>query len=227
MNVLALDTSQIQATVCLLTDGKLRAQASGSVQVAHSEALLPLIDALLKQERLTLAELDTFAAGVGPGSFTGIRIGCATIKALAQVTRRPIIPFSSLRATVLSVLNPGCDVVALVNAYQGQVFAGWTMPNGEWREDVLSAADWRKLHFEEVRNNAQGRTIRFCGTGAKLYWAAVEEGEGTELTSVAYLNADGIARACVDQPAVSYAKLIANYLRSSQAEFKLASSLAK
>jgi len=103
MKLLAVDTSQLQAAVCLLDGGRVLAGHTGSVDVAHSEGLLAHVDALLRGASLRLDQLDGFAAGVGPGSFTGIRIGCATIKALAQVLDKPVVAFSSLRATALSL----------------------------------------------------------------------------------------------------------------------------
>src|SRR4051794_32319684 len=100
--VLALDSSQLQATVCLVENGQVVGAHTGSIDVAHSEALLAHLDELLRAAGRKLSDLDAFGIGIGPGSFTGIRIGCATVKALAQVTRKPVLPFSSLRATALS-----------------------------------------------------------------------------------------------------------------------------
>jgi tRNA threonylcarbamoyladenosine biosynthesis protein TsaB len=142
MRVLAFDTSQIQAAVCLVEDGKLLHGLTGAMSVAHSEALLPLIDRLLKAAGVELGAIDAFAVGVGPGSFTGIRVGCATAKAFAQARRRPVGGFSSLRALSFSKDASG-RAEAVVNAYQGQVFVGCFAPNGEWTEEAAPADAWR------------------------------------------------------------------------------------
>lgn len=220
MRVLALDSSQIRASVCLIRDGHLEAARSGSVDVAHSEALLPHIDGLLRDQRLTVGDIDAFAVGVGPGSFTGIRIGCATVKGLAQVLSKPMIAFSSLRAMALSV-GEGAAVVAMVNAYQGQVFFGWTAPDGSWHEDALSVRTWLERHGHELRSGTL-----FCGSGVKLYGHEVTA-LGAVLSELDHITAEGIVRAIKGSDARPYAELSANYLRPSQAEVKLASKLAK
>ncbi|MBI3543573.1 MAG: tRNA (adenosine(37)-N6)-threonylcarbamoyltransferase complex dimerization subunit type 1 TsaB [Deltaproteobacteria bacterium] len=220
MTWLAVDTSQLQAAVCLLDGANVVAGHTGSVDVAHSEGLLPHVDSLLRKASIRLDQLDGFAAGVGPGSFTGIRIGCATIKALAQVLGKPVVAFSSLRATALS-LEAADDVVAIVNAYQGQVFAGWTDEAGTWREDALTADAWAGEHGRSVSER------RFCGNGAKPFWKAFEGLPGARLTDLVHVTPDGIARAVKDGKRLTYRELSANYLRPSQAEAKLASALAK
>lgn len=219
MRTLALDCSQIQATVCLIEEDRLAGTRTGSVDVAHSEALLPHIHALLGDAGWALSSIDRFAVGVGPGSFTGIRIGCATIKALAQVLVKPIIPFSSLRATALSA-GPR-PVVAMINAYQGQVFVGWNdAGSGAWREDAMPAAAWCDKHA-----SGSGQLV-VCGNGAKLFWPEIEKklGERARLVAeVLYPEAKGILSAALENTnaATDYARLSANYMRPSQAEIKL------
>ena len=222
MRILVLDTSQIQAAMCVLEGDLLKAELSGSVDVSHSEALLRHLHELLKQASLEIKDIDAFAAGVGPGSFTGIRIGCATVKALAQVTAKPVLPFSSLRATALA-LGEGRNVVSVVNAYQGQVFVGW-WAGGTWHEDAMTAHTWCAQHGEAL---AKIGGLTFCGTGAELYRAEFEALPRAEFSSSAYVTALGMQRALKDVTAVHYSKLVANYLRPSQAEVKLGVSLAK
>lgn len=221
--VLAIDTSQLRAALCALEDGRLVAEQAGSIDVAHSEALLPLLHRLLSGLGWELSGLDAFAVGVGPGSFTGIRIGCATVRALAQVTGKPIYPFSSLRALALSA-DPGGteEAVALVEAYQGQVFAGWRDAKGDaWQEDAVTVADWLARARPE-------EGCLFCGSGARKGWTELSSLPGAKLSPVEHVTAQGIARLLASSTGgpVSYQNLTANYLRPSQAEAKL-SSLAQ
>lgn len=226
MNVLALDSSQIQAAISLVVDDKLVATSEGSIAVSHSEALLLLIDRLLKQSQLTLDKIDAFGVGVGPGSFTGIRIGCATVKTLAQVLDKPIFPFSSLKALALSCDPNLGGLVAMANAYQGQVFVGWLNQNQTWFEDVMSAEEWCQKHGLHIASN-----LRFCGNGAVAYRSSIESvlaGRSIEFTeSTLYSSAPGVARAIVGVTPVSYAQLQAHYMRRSQAEIKLEATVAK
>lgn len=226
--VLALDSSQLQASVALVEAGRLVDSAGGNVAVAHSEALLPLVDKILKSTGKKLADIDSFAVGVGPGSFTGIRIGCATIKTLAQVLDKPVLPFSSLKALALSFDGSLDGVVAMANAYQGQVFVGWQNSLGEWREDVLSAKDWCLLHGKNLQ------TLKFCGNGATVYRAAIEEamqspsGASFQIhEQPAFVTTEGISRVLSGIAPVSYQTLQANYMRPSQAEITLQASVAK
>lgn len=226
MKVLALDSSQIQAAIALVVDGKLVATSEGSVAVSHSEALLALIDRLLTQANITLGEIDAFGVGVGPGSFTGIRIGCATVKTLAQVLNKPILPFSSLKALALSADDHLDGLVAMANAYQGQVFIGWLDQNKTWIEDVMSADVWCQQYG--LQNTSE---IRFCGNGAVVYRAAIEAalaGRSFEISeSTLYCSSIGVSRAILGVAPISYAQLHANYMRPSQAEIKLEATVAK
>lgn len=228
--ILAVDTSQIQAAVALVRDGKLVDSVTGNVAVSHSEALMPLIDELLKRAGLKVSDIDAFGVGVGPGSFTGIRIGCATVKGLAQVLNKPVLPFSSLRALAYSVDGSLNVTVAMANAYQGQVFAGWQGLDGNWNEDVLPAAEWcsRFAKPMTLRNE-----IRFCGNGSTVYRAAIEEAMRSIspnykiIDQTSYVAPSGVLRAISEASVISYAELQANYVRLSEAEIKLKAKVAK
>lgn len=224
--LLALDASQIQATVCLIEGEHLIASETGSIEAAHSEALLPKIDQLLKRAGITLDGLDGFAVGVGPGSFTGLRIGCATIKALAHVQGKPIVPFSSLKAMALGA-SADATVIAMSNAYQGQVFVGWTDAQGAWNEDAMPPALWCEKYLASL-----GRQAVFCGAGAKLYWSHISAGREQSVSLLSesnylYPESVGLVRAVAENHGrtVQYLELAANYLRPSAAELKL--SVAK
>ena len=237
MRLLALDTSQLQAAVCVLDSGRVLASETSEVNVAHSEALLPIVDRVLRSAGFKARELDAFVAGVGPGSFTGIRIGCATIKGLAQAQGKPVLGVSSLRALVLSA-GEQPTIVAMTNAYQGQVFAGWFDASGQWKEDALGAAQWL---VEHGKARAAGG-LSFCGTGAALYWPALSA-EASRLglaadalkliDGVQHVSPEGLGRLVALElkrnPGAlrPYAQLQANYLRPSQAEIKFGTGVAK
>jgi len=222
MKLLALDTSQIQASVCVISDTELLASRTGSTSVSHSEGLLPLVEGALADAATALEEIDAFAVGVGPGSFTGLRIGCSTVKGFAQVLEKEILPFSSIRALVLSEKDAD---VAMANAYQGQVFAGWTgSASGQWQEDALTASDWCQ------RFGGGRRNLAFCGSGARVYWAKIAAVlENPRLLDAIHVNPEGIFRAVREKlshrngsPFVRYDRLQANYMRPSAAEIKFA-----
>ena len=97
MNILAIDTSTSTATVALQVEKNIYVKDLNDTQT-HSQKLLPLISEILQEHNLKIKDIDTYICGNGPGSFTGIRIGASTIKALAQVTNKEIFGVSTLDA---------------------------------------------------------------------------------------------------------------------------------
>ena len=102
MTVFALDSASKAAGVCILQDGRMVYHASLCRGLTHSETLLPLCDEAFRAAQITPADVDVFAAAAGPGSFTGLRIGLATLKGLAFVHNTPCVCVSTLEALALS-----------------------------------------------------------------------------------------------------------------------------
>src|SRR3972149_4574224 len=90
MNILGIDTSTMMGAVGIIDGETLVAELRTNVAVTHSERLMLHIDGLLKSARLTLADMDGFAVTTGPGSFTGLRIGLAAVKAMADAGGKPV-----------------------------------------------------------------------------------------------------------------------------------------
>src|SRR5438270_5446530 len=133
MRILALDTSTLQASVALASDGQLVAERE-RVVTTHSESLLVLVDECLRAADLRPADVDVVACGAGPGSFTGLRIGLATAKGLCFALGRPLALVSSLEA--LAARAPDGPACAIIDAYKCEVFAGrFTVKGGVPRAD--------------------------------------------------------------------------------------------
>ena len=98
MIILAFDTATPTCSIALLADGKLVAETTSFEKGTHSRRLLPMIDSMLVGESINLAAIDGFAATIGPGSFTGLRIGISTLKGLAAATGKPVVVVSTLEA---------------------------------------------------------------------------------------------------------------------------------
>lgn len=96
MKVLSIETASNNCSVAILEDTKIIKEMSICDENTHSQKLMPLIDAILKECKLTLSNIDLFASDKGPGSFTGIRIGIATLKAFHDTLNKPIFGISSL-----------------------------------------------------------------------------------------------------------------------------------
>jgi tRNA threonylcarbamoyladenosine biosynthesis protein TsaB len=127
MLLLVTDTSGKQGCVALV-----RADEAGRIEVIEetplaggtfSAQLVPQIAAILSKHTLSKADLGAFIVVSGPGSFTGLRVGLAAIKALAEILRKPIVPISLLEVIALASRREG-KVVAALDAGRGEVYAG-------------------------------------------------------------------------------------------------------
>ena len=98
MKILALDSTAKVASVALCEDGQLLGEYTINNGNTHSETLLPMVESLLKIFELSIYDIDAFAVAAGPGSFTGVRIGVATVKGLAFGTDKPCFGISTLEA---------------------------------------------------------------------------------------------------------------------------------
>ena len=103
MNILAIDSSGLTASVALQTDGKLTAEYTVNNKKTHSQTLLPMIEEIMRSEGLEPKDLDCIAVSAGPGSFTGLRIGSATAKGLGLALDIPVAEVSTLQALLQSV----------------------------------------------------------------------------------------------------------------------------
>ncbi|MGE4233863.1 MAG: tRNA (adenosine(37)-N6)-threonylcarbamoyltransferase complex dimerization subunit type 1 TsaB [Bacteriovoracia bacterium] len=219
--ILAFDCSQIQAIVCLLDSNfNLVDSLRGSTSIAHSEGLMALVDSLLKRNQIdenNLDKINGIGVGIGPGSFTGLRIGVATARAFAQAislkcTKKiPVYPFSSLQALELSQKRSDSQVIIVANnAYQGQLFIRFN------HQDLASEPSvWiqQSLKKEQEYLVCGGAADSFL-EASKLY--NVKKSSQNEIT------AEAIALCVKLTESADYQKVLPNYIRPSQAEIKLA-----
>ena len=151
MLLLVTDTSGKQGSVALARAGERDRDHVELIEVVFlaggmfSAQLVPQIAALLAQHRLSKADIDAFVVVSGPGSFTGLRVGLAAIKALAEILQKPIVPVSLLEVVATASRVQG-KVVALLDAGRGDVFFGAYEISGEsvqvLQEQLLSKAEF-------------------------------------------------------------------------------------
>lgn len=120
--ILALDTSAQISSVALCQAETLVAESALNLRSTHSQSLLAQIDGLLKAAGWTLADLDLLAVVTGPGAFTGVRIGVATIKGLAQVLGLPVVSVSSLAAVAMNLPLLFLPVCVFIDARKKEVY---------------------------------------------------------------------------------------------------------
>jgi len=177
MRILAIDTSTRAGGAAILRDDSLLEHVFDKSQEEFSSLLFRWVNSLLDRTRLKLSDFDLFAVAVGPGSFTGLRVGLTAAKAWAEVFKKPIAAVSGLEAIAAQVarVDGGEELLAVVtNARRGQIFgASYETLKGRWvrkGEEVLTSAD---EFFEEVSRQAGGRNVMVATPEAGLVQVAL------------------------------------------------------
>lgn len=138
MKTLVIDTSNKIASVSIFEDNKVLNEKFSDDQKTHSEKLLPMVDEILSDENITIRDIDLFVVSVGPGSFTGIRIGVATVKGMVQALGKKVISTTSLEGLI--EMADSENVCAIINARHGNVYAQ-VKHNGKLLEPDCRAID--------------------------------------------------------------------------------------
>jgi tRNA threonylcarbamoyladenosine biosynthesis protein TsaB len=131
MRVLALETSTLAGGVALVDGERLVAEYVLDVSVTHSERLMAAVDRVLGDARWAPRELEGLAVSIGPGSFTGLRIGVSTIKGLALALGLPIAAVPTLDAMAAAVPWPALPVCPILHARRGEVYASFYRHDGD------------------------------------------------------------------------------------------------
>lgn len=168
MLILAIDTTTLHGSVALLKDSHLLAEVSCVASLTHSERLLPAVDLILRQQDLTIKDVEAFAVAAGPGSFTGIRIGLSTIKSFALASGNPIAPVSTLKALALKLKLPHNHLLCpLLDARKGEVYAAlFEVKRGQLAEVVSQGVYSPDQFFTRLPSH---RLISFIGSGVDVW----------------------------------------------------------
>lgn len=137
MKILAIDTSSSICSVAILEDEKIIDKNELNDGKTHSENLMPLVDELLKRNSLDMAQINMLACSVGPGSFTGIRIGVSSIKPIAEVLNVKVASVTSLETLAKNVTDAQ-TIVSLIDARNNQVYCGIFDKNHELKENYIA-----------------------------------------------------------------------------------------
>jgi tRNA threonylcarbamoyladenosine biosynthesis protein TsaB len=220
MLLLAIDTSGKQGSIALAKCGA--GESCAIVEIVplaggtFSAGLVPQIAALLKKHGHSKNDLEAFAVTSGPGSFTGLRVGLAAIKALAEALQKPIVAISLLEAVARSAASRG-RVLAALDAGRGDVYVG----DYELGQHVRMHSE-RLLSREEFVAEAQGKAVVTPDAGLADAVRAVGVIAGIRVEQIEYPNSGVIARLGWERlqrdQTVRPEELEANYIRHSDAE---------
>lgn len=172
MRILAIDTASDTACVGLVEDGVVRAEELVRVSAQHGETLLPRVAHVLEVAGVARTEIDLIAVGLGPGSFTGVRIGLATAKGLAIGLGKPIVGVRSSRA--LAAAAEGARRIVAIDGKKGEVFASaWTFADGALCALLEDTHGKPEAMAERVRSAIGTGAATLVGTAASAYPAFV------------------------------------------------------
>ena len=236
MRILAIDTSAVCASVAVTESGKVLSESSVNTGLTHSRTLLPMIDSTLKNAEIELNDIDFFACSVGPGSFTGVRIGVATAKGLASPFGTPCVGVSSLEAMAYMYSELPAVICPVLGARRGNVYAAVFLSDGKGNvtrlcdDDLVAISDMEGFIAGAVDGASDLPTsLYFCGDSIKECSEAIGEGFSLQLcpTPAMLVSPSGYgAAACGlakynsadDKSGFTDAALLPIYLRKSQAE---------
>lgn len=122
MSILAMDTSSQVSSVAVASEGRLHAELTVQAKLTHSETLMPHIEQVLHMANRPKETLEGIAVSIGPGSFTGLRIGLAAAKAMAYALEIPLVGVSTLQSLAWHFPVPGIRLVALIDAQKGNSY---------------------------------------------------------------------------------------------------------
>lgn len=169
VKLLAVDTSTSTCSVALTIDGRLAAESLFDTERTLSERLLASVDAVLRDSGVCLDDLDGFGVALGPGSFTGVRIGVSTVKGLALATGKPVAGFSSL--SMLAMNFPACSLplCTLFDARKKEVYAALYRCRALPEQIIADCV----IPPERFLGLIEGPAL-FAGNGALKYRALIE-----------------------------------------------------
>lgn len=225
MKILSISTATNELSVALNEDERLIVEKNELDERNHSEHLDPIIDEILNKNKLKLKDIDRFAVAIGPGSYTGLRIGVTTVKMFASILNKEVVGVSTLQALAASCSEEDTLVVAGIDARNDNFFAGAylnengqpvnVIPDGHYHIDVLLTA------INEYLNDHKPKKLLFIGSG---FDKQIEQLDTLELPysfgsdEQNAIHTGLIGKLALSQEPVDPDLLLPNYLRRTQAE---------
>jgi tRNA threonylcarbamoyl adenosine modification protein YeaZ len=168
MNILSVDSSTAVATVALLNENGVLGEYNLNYQKQHSVLLLPMTETLLKNNNLKIKDIDGFVISEGPGSFTGLRIGLATIKGMSLGINKPFVSISNLDGLAYNVFNFNGIICPVMDALRGNVYTA-LYKNIDGKLARLS--DYLIISLNELSEilNEYNEQVLFIGDGTIKY----------------------------------------------------------
>lgn len=224
MKILAIDTSTTCATCAIIEDGNLISEYTIDNRKTHSQKIMPMIKEVFDNQDIKIEDIDVFAASIGPGSFTGLRIGIATIKSFAQVFNKPVIGVPTIEALAYNLAGFNGIIVPMLDARRERVYTGIY----KWQNDkIITLKEQDVLNIDELIDilSEYNESIIFNGDAIKLFKDRIADKlenvifapnhlcmpKGSSVGYLAYLKSK-------KNVFLNHFNLVPEYLRKSQAE---------
>ena len=182
MKVLGIETATSVCAAAVVSDSRVTAERSIDSRNVHAEKLLSLIDAALGDAALTCHELDSVAVSIGPGSFTGLRIGLSVAKGLAYATSKPLVAVPTLEALAMNLVDTasaGPFILTALDARRDEVYCQlFRLENRE----LAPEWDARDMTVSELFEELDGKSVVVVGDGSKKVLS--HAGSGDRIASV-------------------------------------------
>ena len=225
MKILSLETSAKAVSCAVVEGGTPIASAWQQTGLTHSRTLMPMVEAMLKNSDMDLKGMDAVAVAVGPGSFTGLRIGIAAAKGLAWGAEKPCIAVSTLKAMAVPLSHlEGHIILCAMDARRQQIYNALFLAQSD---SLTRLAEDRAVALEEVAGELAGETrpITIVGDGAALCHDFLSKaGIPCRLAPVHLRAQSAVGVGLAAEPLAQVGKLLTAqelspvYLRLSQAE---------
>ncbi|MBI5886316.1 MAG: tRNA (adenosine(37)-N6)-threonylcarbamoyltransferase complex dimerization subunit type 1 TsaB [Deltaproteobacteria bacterium] len=228
VKIAAFDTSSSSGSIAILDDGRLVAELNVPRPGLHAEWLLEAFGRMLKDIGAAVSDIDLYAVGAGPGSFTGLRIGISVVKGLAWACGKRVAGVSTLEALAMNLRGSDIAVCPILDARKGEVYAAVYGFNGEAMRVIIEEAAFKPaILFARIREAGLADGVIFLGEGLRAYQAQVMDnlpGAAIAPAELWHVRALNVAMLAMNAPEkmVEPGALVPVYLRKSEVEVKAA-----
>ncbi len=221
--VLGIETASLQGGVALIGGDRVIAEYILNVEATYAERLMPAVDQVLQDARITMSEVEGLAVSIGPGSFTGLRIGLSTVKGLALATGKPVVGIPTLRAVAWSIPYCRYPICSILDARKKEVYSALFEYRGV---ELVCVMEETALVPEALVERVHQPTL-FVGDGWPVYGTFLQQtlgklaipppnSRGMSPAAVADLGRQRLLRGEKDP----VEELIPRYVRPPEAELK-------
>lgn len=220
MKILSIDTSSFPASAAIIDDAVILGEYVIRNQRKHSQNIMVMVERLFDDLNMNISEMDAFAVTVGPGSFTGLRIGISTVRAFAQAMQKPAIAVNTLEALAYNfACTENTIIIPMLDARRDEVFtAAYSFNNGAMEEIMAPSV----MTIDEIKGLFSDGNVIYTGDGAIKNREALSEHGIIAPANLCEVRAASVATLALKKAengdVCGYGEVKPLYLRKSQAE---------